>query len=243
MIKPDAERCQTCADTGWEHYDRDGRSYVRRCQTCIERRRGHPEGLPKDELGQTWTDYTLTEWTKSAVEHGQLFVQGVHAGLYLWGRTGTGKTKLACIVAQECHKRGDYARFVRVPSLGFDLRPTRPEADELFDKLVQIPVLVLDDIGADKRADEHSNYGRRLIQMLFDKRADDDRRTIWTSNLSIDELNAFFEDERLVSRIAGTALAVEIKGADMRRGKPEALDFYRKRDRRTADKDRRTKGR
>jgi len=58
---------------------------------------------------------------------------------------------------------------------------------------------------------------------VFDARTDRGHRTIWTSNLNLDELVAFFgEDKRLASRIAGNAKIVELNGPDYRLKKAKA---------------------
>ena len=74
-------------------------------------------------------------------------------------------------------------------------------------------MLVIDDVGASQATD----FARRMLHSLFDARADLKRRTIWTSNLSPDELTAFLQqDARLVSRIAGACKVVELDGPDFR---------------------------
>ena len=52
--------------------------------------------------------------------------------------------------------------------------------------------------------------------MLYEYRMDHGKRTIWTSNLTLAELEEFFGDERLSSRIAGNGDVVSVGGVDMR---------------------------
>ena len=73
-------------------------------------------------------------------------------------------------------------------------------------------VLVLDDVGANQGTD----YARRMLQTIFDARLDAGHRTIWTSNLTLDEMAEFLGDDRLTSRIAGNCRVVRLQGDDWR---------------------------
>ena len=87
--------------------------------------------------------------------------------------------------------------------------------EHLVDYLKQykkVDVLGLDDIGAEKGSD----FSRRVLQGLYDARLDHKKRTLFTSNLSLGDLEEFLGDERLPSRIAGNADVVFMGGQDMR---------------------------
>lgn len=63
---------------------------------------------------------------------------------------------------------------------------------------VNVPLLVLDDLGAEKVSD----YVKQTLYLLINKRYGDCRDTIITSNLSLEEIGQSYGD-RLASRIAG----------------------------------------
>lgn len=194
---------------------------MRRCQACEywDRRRGAAPGVPKDEQGSTFENYETTKFNGDAIRQAQFFVDGVHPGLYIYGGTGTGKTRLACSILNALWKVRVGVRFFRVPELLQRLMPGSDSTDEAFDQAVQIPVVCLDDVGANAGTD----FSRRMLQSIFDARLDRGHRTIWTSNLDLDELAQFLaEDARLPSRIAGNAKVVELDGKDFRLKKAAA---------------------
>lgn len=209
--------CLTCSDTGFELVDVNGVKRARRCPDCLERRRGFAPGVPDDEqlttldsYGSGKGDLQTTSQNDNAIRQARFFVDDVHPGLYLHGGVGTGKTTLACAVLNMMHRKGLQVRFVRVTEL---LRQLVVESgDAVYQRMVDLPVLCLDDVGAQKGSD----YARQTMQVIFDKRMDTRRRTIWTSNLSLDDLSEFFADERLASRIAGNAKVVLMDGTDYR---------------------------
>jgi DNA replication protein DnaC len=172
-------------------------------------------GVPEAEQGATLENYEANGYNADAIRHAALFVSGVHQGIYLHGPVGTGKTRLACSILNDLWKTGQRVRFLRVPELMVRLTPSMSNGDEtdtLIADLISVPVLALDDVGANSGSD----FSRRSIQVITDARADRGNRTIWTSNLSLDDLGAFLEDERLPSRIAGACRIVSLTGPDQR---------------------------
>tara|TARA_R110000824_G_scaffold18243_10_gene72640 strand:+ start:5138 stop:5680 length:543 start_codon:yes stop_codon:yes gene_type:complete len=140
--------------------------------------------------------------------------------LYIRGPVGVGKTRLLASLLNEVVKKRKSVAFVRVPELLDRVRmagfgpssTTQSEEAEYLAIYQRVDVLGLDDVGADKGSD----YGRRMLQTLYEHRMDHGKRTIWTSNLTLSELEEFFGDERLCSRIAGNADVVSVGGVDMR---------------------------
>jgi DNA replication protein DnaC len=211
-IKAKGSDCLICQDTGWKPVDKG----VVRCPDCWERRRGFAPGVPdaeaKTSLDTYGTgDYQVTEANKAAIQHARFFVDDVHPSLYLYGGIGSGKTALACAILNDLHRKGRQVKFVRVTDLLKQL--VQPDTgDQLYGKLIDVPVLCLDDIGAQKAG----AYAWQTILAISDGRGDRNKRTIWTSNLSLDGLAEFFGDERLASRIAGVAKVVQLDGIDYR---------------------------
>jgi DNA replication protein DnaC len=211
MVKGPA--CATCGDTYWKHV---GPGVVR-CPDCWERKRGFAPGVPTDETTTTlatWDtgSYTVTSDNRDALQQAKFFLQDVHPNLYIHGGVGTGKTALACAILNELHRVGKTVRFVRVTELLKQLVQA-DTGDHDYDRMVSVPVLCLDDIGAQKGND----YARQALLSIYDARTGSGRRTIWTSNLDLEELIAFMgDDARLTSRIAGTAKVVQLDGIDYR---------------------------
>jgi hypothetical protein len=71
--------------------------------------------------------------------------------------------------------------------------------------------LILDDIGTEKP----SEWAQQNIFLIIDRRYETLRQTIFTSNLSLDELSERLGD-RITSRIAEMCKVIELKGKDRR---------------------------
>lgn len=213
MTEPKPYVCSDCHDTGWVENPATGA--VRKCDPCPYRDglRGHAPGVPVDERDARLNGYDVTDDNRDAVKHATFFIKAVHAGLYLWGGVGVGKTKLGAVIVNECHAQGERVLFQRVPEMLLRLqRMDSDRSDEAMDRLLDPKVLVLDDIGASQGTD----FARRTLQIILDGRLDRGHRTVFTSNLSIDQLSDFMEDDRLASRITGSCRVVEVGGKDQR---------------------------
>ena len=222
-------KCATCDDSGYQPVTKDGQptTYgkhhgVRRCPDCLESRRGFAPGVPEEfktasvdsyERG----DYRLTDDNRKAIEQARFFLQDVHPGLYVFGDVGSGKSLLACAILNDLHRAGRSVRFQRITEL---LKAVVQEdtGDDFQERLVKVPVLVLDDIGAQRPSD----YARQMLLTIYDARTDRGNRTIWTSNLTLEELNEYLGDQRLASRIAGSCKVVRLDGDDYRLKKAKA---------------------
>jgi len=212
--------CSTCDDLGWERVtDGAGVQRSQRCTKCDywARKRGYAPGVPDDakDLGLAvyGEAFTLADHNRDAVAQAKHFLTGVHPGLYIHGDVGTGKTLLACAILNDLHRKGERVRFIRVQELLNKLMPGSDAVDQLFDQVVAVPTLVLDDVGASQGTD----FARRMLLSIFEGRQDRSHRTIWTSNLDLDELTEFLgDDKRLPSRIAGTSKIVRLDGPDYR---------------------------
>ncbi len=94
------------------------------------------------------------ETLAAALHASRAFAQGPDGWLVLVGGPGCGKTHLAVAVANEQLARGGDIFFAFVPDLLDHLRYTfspdsRVTYDELFDRIKQAPLLIMDDLGAE----------------------------------------------------------------------------------------------
>jgi DNA replication protein DnaC len=97
-------------------------------------------------------------------------------------------------------------------------RGARGEAD-LLDELAQLPLLALDDLGAENP----TPWARDRLYTLVNRRYLGQQLTVVTTNLSLEAL-ADRLGEPTVSRLWGASLVVNFRGADYReRAKREAL--------------------
>lgn len=208
--------CQECDGTGWQQVE----GGVVKCRVCLSRTRGQAPGIPLEEHGAMLDGFQVTRDNGEAVRHAKLFLDGVHPDIYFTGSVGTGKTTLACRLLNELWAKGQRVEFFRVPKLLVSLLPGADDLDGIIERIVAVPVICLDDVGASQASD----FARRMLQVIYDARGDKGTRTIWTSNLDMRELATFNAgDDRLTSRIAGRAKVVELAGPDWRLKKAKQL--------------------
>lgn len=135
--------------------------------------------------------------------------------LCLLGGVGRGKTHQAFGAIRAFGVSGVRCRWVAVsaPNLYAQLRP-RPGVDSetVFLKYAATPMLVLDDVGAEKTSEWVEEVNARVV----DYRWEAELPTIFTSNCTPQKLNDQL-GARVMSRIAGMSTVVVLDGPDRRR--------------------------
>jgi DNA replication protein DnaC len=118
----------------------------------------------------------------------------------LRGNTGCGKTHLAVAMVRD--RNVFKALFITVPDLLLKIRSSfnggSESEDEIIGRYSEIPILVLDDLGAEKV----SEFAIATLYIILDRRIRECRKTIITTNLSKEEIEATF-GARIASRLAG----------------------------------------
>ena len=208
--------CNRCDDTGWEPVcDERGTPRRQRCPCWTKARLKAAPGVPVDFHDATLVNYEDTSANRHALKAARQWVAEPKGDIYVYGRVGVGKTRLAASMLNDVfRRRGGGGYFTRVRIFLMKLQPSNGEHAELFGHCCATSVLVLDDVGAERES--ASDFTRRTLLMLYEQRGDLGLPTIWTSNKSLAELGDFMQDERLASRIAGRAEVLEIRGEDWR---------------------------
>ena len=205
--------CSRCEGAGWEPVELDGRRRVRRCVCWLQANPASVANLPDYFKTATMANLQPTAGVAAAVPAANRWLKGAH-DLYLEGPVGVGKSRLASSLANEAVSLGASAAFFDVSDL-----LDRARAFEFGDGTNPIPqarsvdILVLDDVGSGEKA---SNYTLRVLLGLYNHRLANSRRTILTSNLGLDSLSQWLQDDRLSSRIVGSAEVVVMSGDDYR---------------------------
>ena len=183
--------------------------------------------IPRAYEGDTFADYTVTATNKDAVDAAHMMVADEIKGLFLHGEKGTGKTKLAAIIANERARAGIPVLFASVPDLRADIRSSFKDGttSEAVQAVKNTPFLVLDDLGAEKMTEW---VGEQLF-CIVNHRYNERLATVVTSNYSptqviahmatVDARGNVIDDlqgQRIMSRIYGMCERVEIRGADWR---------------------------
>ena len=136
--------------------------------------------------------------------------------LVFLGTNGCGKTHLAAAVANHRLEAGDTVCFANVPDLLDELRATfAPQAAERFDsmfaRLREIPLLVLDDLGAQ----QSSPWAQEKLYQLLTHRHLRRLPTVITTNVELAKM-----EPRVASRLADLQVSTvyEITAPDYRIG-------------------------
>lgn len=117
------------------------------------------------------------------------------------GDPGTGKSHLAVGILREVMAKGVQVYFKRSAELLIDLQATfhREEGDTsemLLEQYLHYGFLILDDLGTEKPTD----YAVMILGEIVNSRYSDNKPTIITSNLGLQEINDRL-DPRIASRI------------------------------------------
>ncbi|MFQ3566012.1 MAG: ATP-binding protein [Aggregatilineales bacterium] len=130
--------------------------------------------------------------------------------LLLEGTYGCGKTHLAAAVGNMRLERGDAVIFITTPDLLDHLRsaygPTSEVGyDELFDRLKNTPMLILDDLGVENP----SAWAQEKLFQLLNYRYSSRRPTVITTNVDLEALDPRVRsrllDDNVIRRIRITA--------------------------------------
>ena len=142
-----------------------------------------PAGNPKATRQQR-------EEIESALDAARRFVSfPEESWLFLNGNRGCGKTHLAIAIANESLKQGRQVFFAFVPDLLQHLRATySPESrvgfDELFEYVLNAPLLILDDLGAESS----TPWAEEKLFQLIGYRHENRMATVITSAAKMGEL-------------------------------------------------------
>ena len=145
-------------------------------------------------------------------------------GLYLHGNFGTGKTYLIAALFNEIKNKYQVnTEIVYVPELLRKLKENLNLVGDRLDYLENVPLLLLDDIGAEKVTE----WGRdEIIGTILQTRMNNNMPTFFTSNLKIEELEKILsitkesEDtlkaKRIIERIKYLTDDIELLGNNYR---------------------------
>lgn len=176
-------------------------------------------GVPQRYLSKTFRNYQADSPKQQAAankvkKYAKDFDQVLKTGrsLMLLGSVGTGKTHLACAIAQMVIEKGLTARYMTVmgavrrvrESWGKGSNETERQA---INAMAQVDLLVLDEVG--------QQYGTEsekvLIYDIINARYDRESPTVIISNLQVDGVTEYL-GERVIDRLrenGGTAVVFD----------------------------------
>lgn len=206
--------CQICKGTGYLRADvpyghpQFGKPIACACKQAewAERRKQQLAAMSNLQAYKD-KDFDSYKWRMPGVQEAyskaRAFAQNPMGWLFLVGPNGCGKTHLAAAVANQCLLQEMAVLFVTAPDLLDHLRatfaPTSPVAyDELFWRVREAELLVIDDLGAE----QSSSWASEKLYQLINHRYNLRLPTVITANE--DGLKAL--DARICSRLTDTAL-------------------------------------
>lgn len=147
----------------------------------------------------------------------------VHA--LIVGSPGTGKSHIANGILEAVQRGSDYTkttmfvdwqRLMRLRKQGFadDQKDVRTKIDGVMAQLAKADVVVIDDLGADRGTD----FDKDLASEVY--RIREDKTVITTTNLKGNDLRAYLDNERTMSRMSAHSEGAKfaVKGITDQRG-------------------------
>lgn len=225
-FSPGVPGCPDCGGRGWRFVDgpRSAGSTVDRCECTNGAQRSETlirlSNLPpkfqqcslKTFKTQTPEQYNakvaLGRWIKDYSSESR--------GLLFDGPPGVGKSHLAAAAIRGLAEIGVQSRYWNVPQLFMELRATFSESQatnelELIDRCVNVPMLVLDDLGAERPTD----YVRERWYLIIQRRYEQMKPVIVTANLNDEQIIAH-AGQRILSRLKEMTIHIEVDATDYR---------------------------
>lgn len=134
-------------------------------------------------------------------------------GLLLYGMCGSGKTFYAACIANAVIDQGYPALVTSFPQI---VNQTLDEQARIINSLERYALLVLDDLGVERRSG--SGYMQEMIYSIIDKRIRSGLPMIVTTNLTKDEIKKPKEInyKRIYDRIMEKTVPIEVNGINRR---------------------------
>ena len=158
-------------------------------------------GLDKAQVRQ----FTRGTWLKE------------HLNMILSGKTGVGKSYIACALGQDACRKGHRVLYRRVPRLFDELALARAEGSygKLLAKLAKVEMLILDDWGIGTLKEAQRND---LFEVVEDRYAR--ASTVITCQLPVDKWHQWIGDptiaDAILDRLVRSAYKVELTGITRR---------------------------
>lgn len=185
-----------------------------------------PSRIMDASLDNLYTEYKerleVIKWIKIFVNN--YLLNNNQKGLYLYGNFGCGKTYLISAAFTYLAKKNIKSAIIFYPEFLRDLK-TSFETDfkEKYDKVKNIPLLLIDDIGSENTTDWARD---EILCPLIQYRMENNLTTFFTSNLNLEELESHFsktkskddplKSRRIIERIKQMTEQIEMISQNLR---------------------------
>ncbi len=202
------ERISFMVDREWS--DRQERRLNRRLKSaklreeaCVEDiNYRHPRGLDKSVMQRL----IACKWVKN------------HENIIFTGKTGVGKTWLACALANKACRMGYTIKYERIPRLLEALYVAHADGTypRAMNRLAKIDILVLDDFGLATLSDTER---RDLLEVIEDRQKR--KSTIFTSQLEVKHWHDIIGEptvaDAILDRLVSNSHKIKLSGKSLRR--------------------------
>lgn len=158
----------------------------------------------------------LIKAKKQAFDYSEKISEHLKSGTNLifsgFGCVGTGKTHLACAIAQEVTKKDIPAKFINVTSMVAELK----EKFNIFE-YVNVDLLIIDDMGKEKGTE----WVCEQIYTIINKRYEKMLPTVLTTESTLEVLRQGYgaKGNAIVSRLIENYILIKMSGEDYRNRK------------------------
>ena len=134
-------------------------------------------------------------------------------GLIFWGSCGTGKTFAAMCIANALIDREIGVWFCSCADL-VSMLADRDRRFETLERVTRTPLLILDDLGAERETE----YAREQLCRAIDARIDSGKPLVCTTNYSYEEMKTAREraQARIFDRVLGACIPIKVVGTSRR---------------------------
>ena len=225
------ESCRQCGDTGWMIDADRGIPRAQRCECWAVRQAAamlEAAGIPERYANCSFDNFTVYDngYHEAAIRDARQFSVDfpvVKKGLLFIGRPGVGKTHLAVATLRaamaESNLQGAFEDTRQLlASLRHGYEPKSRDEAKVYERIIDAELLVLDDIGAERRTAWVEDTLYRLETIVIE-RYNAKRPTIFTTNYfdndAIEGLRVRI-GSRLLSRLHEMCHWYELYGPDYR---------------------------
>lgn len=214
--------CKRCNDTGWIIANGSARPcpcQEQKWQKDKQERLFRSARIPRRYMSKTFANFD-SQRQPAAHKAARAFVDdwehNLESGssLFLVGDVGTGKTHLAFGILHALLEKKVSGMAANVPALMDDLRPSsHADGEEQMAALKTVPLLVLDDLGAQRTTE----WVTERLYVLLNARYDNYLPTVITSNDYLEDLAKMHGWRRIVDRIVEMCDLIRVEGESYRR--------------------------
>lgn len=136
-------------------------------------------------------------------------------GLLFFGQIGRGKSFAAACIANKLIDDGYRVKFANASDVVATVSSIRYDRAALLESLNDCHLLIIDDLGADRKSD----FARDVIYALVESRYCSGLPVVVTANMTAQEIKypKDIEMQRIISRLYKMTVPVECDGKDLRR--------------------------